>query len=408
MPATASAIRVRVGCLLTAGAFALAACSSAAGAGSTGPSWKPKPSFSGEGYNPPQQQPAQPADPNASPNPSPGSSSPGKKAGDAAVVATRLKSPVGIAILPDNTALVGERTTGRIVRVQPQAGKPVQTVRTIPGIDASGDGGLLDLALSPNYSQDNLIFAYITTRTDNRVVDFTLKGPITPVLTGIPRGAHDNSGRIAFAADGSLLVGTGDAGHPGLAADPKSLAGKILRVTDIGGPAQGNPVRGSRIYASGLADVVGLCTGAKLGNTLIVSSRPDLPADPVYQLAPKASYGWPAGATTSAQPVKSLPTADRDPGGCALLQGIAYLPSRDGQVLLAAPVKVTKGKAGIGSYGTALRKKYGRLRNVVAAPDGALWLTTSNLDGKGKPVPTDDRVIRIVPTGGGGGGASKV
>src|SRR5439155_11934034 len=122
------------------------------------------------------------------------------------------------AMLPDGTALVGERTTGRIVRVQPVAGKPVPTVRQLSGLDTSGDGGLLDLALSPTYSEDGLIYAYVTTATDNRVVDFTLKGPVTPVVTGIPKGRIGNTGRIAFGADGDLYIGTGDAGRPALAA----------------------------------------------------------------------------------------------------------------------------------------------------------------------------------------------
>src|SRR5699024_2045427 len=135
------------------------------------------------------------------------------------VVATHLVAPVGLTLLPDGTALVGERSTGRIVRVQPTPGKPVRTVRTLAGLDTSGDGGLLDLALSPHYAQDSLIFAYITTRTDNRVVVFTLHGPVTPVLTGIPKGTRDNAGRIAFDGAGNLYIGTGDVGRPRLAAD---------------------------------------------------------------------------------------------------------------------------------------------------------------------------------------------
>ena len=114
------------------------------------------------------------------------------------------------------------------MRVQPIAGQPVTTVRTITGLDSSGDGGLLDLALSPAYDEDHLIYAYVTTATDNRVVDFTLTGPVTPVFTGIPKGATGNAGRIAFDVDGSLLIGTGDAGQPALAQDPASLAGKVL------------------------------------------------------------------------------------------------------------------------------------------------------------------------------------
>ena len=104
-------------------------------------------------------------------------------------MATGLTDPLGIAVLPDGTALVGQRN-GAILQVQPIAGQPVATVRTISGLDSSGDGGLLDLALSPAYAQDHLIYAYVTTATDNRVVDFTLTGPVTPVFTGIPKAGH--------------------------------------------------------------------------------------------------------------------------------------------------------------------------------------------------------------------------
>jgi hypothetical protein len=109
-------------------------------------------------------------------------------ADDPNVVAVNLTLPWGLAVLPDGTALVGERTTGRLLIVQPQRA-PAKPVMRIPGVDATGDGGLLGLALSPSYGEDGLVYAYVTTRTDNRVVRFALKGPVTPVLNGIPRGA---------------------------------------------------------------------------------------------------------------------------------------------------------------------------------------------------------------------------
>ena len=116
--------------------------------------------------------------------------------------------------------------------LQPQPGQPVRTIRTLTGIDASGDGGLLDLAVSPSFPEDGLIYAYLTTATDNRVVSFTLTGPLTPVLTGIPKGPTDNTGRLLFDQTGMLYVGTGDAGQPALAESATSLAGKVLTLPD--------------------------------------------------------------------------------------------------------------------------------------------------------------------------------
>jgi glucose/arabinose dehydrogenase len=377
----------------------LAACASGTGAAGT-PNWKPKPSFSGEGFQPGNRQPVQPQ-PRPSTTPGGSPSSGRRQSGDPAVVAKNLTTPTGVAILPDNTALVGERTTGRIVRVQPQPNQPVQTVRTIPHLDTAGDGGLLDLAISPNYAEDNLIFAYITTRKDNRVVDFTLKGPVTTVLSGIPRGSSDNTGRLAFTADGNLFVGTGDAGRPALAANPDSLAGKVLRITDIGKAAGGNPVAGSRVYALGLRRTDGLCGDRDTGRTFQTESLDTRAADPINELVSGADYGWPTVSGAAHQPLATLPDTSRDPGGCAVLAGVLYTTSLDGTALLSAQLQTGRGGTfTLGAFTPTLRNRYGRLRTVVAAADGALWLTTSNRDGHGKPVAADERVIRVVPSGG--------
>jgi glucose/arabinose dehydrogenase len=375
---------------------------------SAAPNWTPKPTFSGEGYDPGGRQPVLPTVPNGpsaptNPHHSGSSTPPRGQHGDPAVVATKLTTPTGIAILPDNTALVGERTTGKIVRVQPRPGQPVQTVRTLTGLSTVGGGGLLDLAISPNYLQDNLIFAYVTTRTDNRVVAFTLTGPVTTVIGDIPRGPSGNAGRIAFDPKGNLLIATGDAGHPALAENPHSLAGKILRVTDIGRPAKGNPVPRSPVYASGFHRSAGLCIDARSGLILQTGPLPGTKADPINQIFAGKSYGWPTRGPADTTPLTTLPTDDRAPGGCAIERGVLFATSLDGQLLLASAIRTVHGTLiALSPYSSSLRHKYGRLLTVVAAADGALWLTTSNRDGHGHPVPADERVLRIVPTSGGG------
>jgi glucose/arabinose dehydrogenase len=379
-----------VGAVLAALAL-LTACGSSGGSGA--PTWKPAPSFNGENVYPGNPQPSQPG-PTGPRRPTTTQPSATNPTQDPNVVATKLAAPTGLVIMPDNTALVGERTTGRIVRVQPQPGQPVETVRTLAGLSTIGGGGLLDLAISPNYTQDNLIFAYLTTPTDNRVVTFTLTGPVTPVLTGIPRGSSDNTGRIVFAPDGSLLVGTGDAGHRSLAADPASLAGKVLRVTDIGAPAKDNPIPGSRVWTSGHRTVNGLCIDGSSEATFETETRAT--ADPVNVLLPGASYGWPRSGLHYTAPEILLPHISRGPGGCAVLDGRLFVTSRDGEALLSATIG---SGARIGNFSTSLHGRYGRLLTVVAARDGALWLTTSNRDGHGKPVAADERVLRIIPSG---------
>jgi glucose/arabinose dehydrogenase len=387
--------------LAMAAVLLLAGCGAAAKADD--PTWVPAPTFNGEGGLPPDVS-GQPADPNGTPQPSPsGPSGRPSSTVDPFVVATKLTAPVGLTVLPDDTALVGERTTGRIVRVQPVAGKPVKTVRTLSGLSTSGDGGLLDLALSPNYAQDSLIFAYVSTPVDNRVVTFTLTGPATPVLTGIPRGTTGNTGRIVFGSDGLLYVGTGDAGQPGLAADPKSLAGKVLRVTDIGKPGPGNPAPASPVFTSGHRVVDGLCLMPDANRLIEVEAHGSAGADEVNILTGGDSYGWPTASQSDENPTATLAETQRGPGGCAVLGDQLYVTSRDGKSLLASGLSVKSGVVTTTRFSAALQNKYGRLLTVVADPANAvLWLTTSNRDGHGKPVAADERVIRIPPPSGGG------
>ncbi|MCL2782223.1 MAG: PQQ-dependent sugar dehydrogenase [Actinomycetia bacterium] len=390
----------------------LAACGAGANAA---PSWSPQPQFTAvmppvvpelpplptqPGGSTPSPQPSAPGGPStpstgapSSPSPSGGSTT---TAADPAVVATRLSAPTGVAVLPDGTALVGERDTGRIVRVQPRPGQPVRVLRTLPGLDASGDGGLLDLALSPTYVEDGLVYAYVTTPTDNRVIDFTLTGPTTPVLTGIPKGPTGNTGRIAFDDAGDLYIGTGDAGAAADPENPASLAGKVLRVSQIGRPATGNP-GGSAVYANGARAVDGLCADAGGIAMFLAQAHPPAAADQIDLVRAGADFG------TAVPPLATMPDGASGIGGCAVVGSTLYVTSRDGTSLLAATITAGVGAANpsIGKFTAILTKKYGRLLTVVAAPDGALWLTTCNRDGHGKPIADDERVLRIVPAAGG-------
>jgi len=393
-------------------ALLLAACGSGGGAGN--PDWKPQPSFSGEAHLP-KIEPALPtpagpgqgsqapppvsSSPRQSPSPSPSEES------DPQVVAKKVNAPTGITVMPDHSALVAERATGRVLRVQPKADQPVETVRTLIGSQIN------DLTLSPNYAEDNLIYAYVTTKTDNRVVTFTLKGAVTPVLVGIPKGATNNAGRIAFDSIGELYVATGDAGAAADATDPKSLAGKVLRVTDIGDPVPSNPTTGSAVFASGLHAPAGICTNV-----------PDLtdPNKPVPEptgkepvLEVEAGKGgvvlvnqvragkWLQQAPDDA--LATLPAGFTYPGGCAIFDEALYVTSLDGQQLLRAELTISGSQLTVGKWEPIFKdKRYGRLLTVTAGTDGSLWLATSNKDGKGKPVADDERIIRIMASGGGG------
>jgi glucose/arabinose dehydrogenase len=358
------------------------------------PTWVPKPEGPPPGDLPAPERTSQRPPPPVPPG-RPGEPGAGT-ADDPNVVATGLTLPWGLAVLPDGTALVGERRTGRILLVQPRRA-PAREVMRVPGLDAAGDGGLLGLALSPRYRDDKLVFAYVTTRTDNRVVRFELRGPQTPVLTGIPRGRTGNGGRIQFGPDGLLYVGTGDAGRPALAPDRRNLAGKVLRVTAFGRPAPDNPDPASPVYSVGHRDVAGLCLGSA-GQVYVTEAGAG--SDEVNRVEAGRDYGWPATRPPragAAAPVRTLPAATAGVGGCAVIERGLFVAALRGQRMWALPLDSA---GGAGPASAHLAGAYGRLRTVVAGPDGALWLTTSNKDGLGRPTPQDDRVIRILPPAG--------
>lgn len=120
------------------------------------------------------------------------------------VIATGLQAPWGLAFLPDGRALADERDSGRLVSIDTSG--TVSQVQRLPA-DGTGEGGLLGIALSPNYASGGLVYAYYSTARDNRVVRFRLGEPPQPILTGIPVSSIHNGGRIAFGLDGMLYSG---------------------------------------------------------------------------------------------------------------------------------------------------------------------------------------------------------
>lgn len=299
---------------------------------------------------------------------------------DPAVVATCL-DPVGaIAVLPDGaSALVAERATGRVLRVERDVEPEV--VATVP-VDPSGGGGLTGLVLSPSYTEDRLVYAYASTPTDNRVVLLAAGEAPKPVLTGIPRGATRNGGALGVDVDGSLLVATGDAGLP---ADPASLAGKLLRIDTRGRPAEGNPDPASPVLSSGLTAPGGVCVNP-VTQAAWVTDR-TATADVLHLVVPGAlpapAWRWP----------------DRPGvGGCASVGDAVAVPLAGPEALF---VLRTDPNALVTATETLLQDAYGRLAAATLAPDGLIWVGTVNKDG-GIPVASDDRAVRIPLAGGGG------
>ena len=323
-------------------------------------------------------------------------------------VARSLTSPWGLAFLPDGSALVSERDTGLVRRIAGRSnGSPARsltkasTVGTVQGVRAGGEGGLLGIAVppTPRGTQPEVIFAYLTTARDNRVVriawDGRSLGRQTPIVTGIPKNTYHNGGRI-LVDDDVLYIATGDAGIPELAQDRTSLAGKVLRVDFDGAPAAGNPIDGSPIFTLGHRNVQGLALddAGRLWATEFGTSK----ADELNLLRPGRNYGWPVVEGRSSMrgftnpKVTWSPTSTASPSGLAIQDGAAYVASLRGEVLWRVPLKGTRaGKPRAVDLG-----EQSRLRTVVAAPDGRLWLTTSNTDGRGDPGSRDDRMLSLI------------
>ncbi|MDI2129351.1 PQQ-dependent sugar dehydrogenase [Yinghuangia seranimata] len=315
-------------------------------------------------------------------------------------VATGLDTPWGVAVLPDGDALVASRDTGTVSRIRPGTPGAVR-VGNVPGVVHNGEGGLLGLALSPDFARDGLVYAYYTTAHDNRIARMrytgdTLGAPEV-LLSGIPAGSVHNGGRIAFGPDGMLYAGTGESGDKPLAQDPGSLGGKILRLTPDGAPAPGNPFPGSPVYSLGHRNVQGLAWDS--GGRLWASEFGQNTWDELNLITPGANYGWPiveghAGDPRFVDPLAQWPVAEASPSGIAIVDDVIYVASLRGTRLWQVPIRGTT----LGPATAYLQNAYGRLRTVLPAPGGGLWLTTSNTDGRGTPKPGDDRILHLKTT----------
>ena len=306
-------------------------------------------------------------------------------------IATGLEVPWGLAFLPDGSALVGERDSADILRIPAGGGDP-RRVRQLDGVSAEGEGGLLGIAVDPDYEQNKYVYAYFTAASDNRIVRFTLAGG-TPevILDGIDKAGIHNGGRIAFGPDGFLYVGTGDAGDGSASQDRGDVNGKILRITRDGRPAPGNPDANSPVWSLGHRNVQGLAWDSR--GTMYGIEFGQNTWDEVNVIEPGRNYGWPevegrAGDDRYTDPLVQWSTDEASPSGAAVAGDTLYVAGLRGARLWTVPL-------GGGEPRAEFTDEYGRLRTVATAPDGALWLTTSNHDGRGDPRAGDDRVLRF-------------
>lgn len=330
--------------------------------------------------------------------------------GDAQVIATGLDVPWGIGFLPDGSALVTERS-GRIVQVGPGTAAggqlEVSQVQTVAGVNPAGEGGLLGIAVSPDYRTDETVFIYYTTAGDNRIARLTPGGEPEPILTGIPAARNHNGGRLAFGPDGYLYATTGDAGQSSRSQDRDALAGKILRMTVDGEPAPDNPF-GTHVWAYGLRNPQGLAWDS--GQRLWATEFGQDEWDEINMIEPGNNYGWPRvegaanGNDAFVDPAVQWRPSDASCSGTAVVGATLVAACLQGQRLWR--MELTDSGAVLGAAEPLLEQEYGRLRTAAVAPDGSLWISTSNRDGRlpDEPHPDDDRLVRLGVTGADGAG----
>src|SRR5215208_4870918 len=325
---------------------------------------------------------------------------------EVSTLATNLEVPWSFAFLPGGDALVTERDSGRLLRVSRSG--DVQEIQTLPE-SGSGEGGLLGVAVSPDYREDSYIYAYYTTNVDNRVVRFRMGESPEPILTGIPVNTYHDGGRIKFGPDGMLYVSTGDAGDSSNSQNRTSLGGKILRIESDGTVPSDNPFPGNPVYSYGHRNVEGLAWDAE--GQLYASEFGQNMWDEVNRIEAGANYGWREIEGKGGEdegyvdPITVWPTSEASPSGAEIMVDGA-VPQWEGDLFVTALRGERLWHLELNDKGEIIgRQKLldgeaGRIRDVAQAPDGSLWVSTSNHDTYGSPVSEqDDRIFRLAPVG---------
>lgn len=335
-----------------------------------------------------------------------------------------LKIPWSLVFLPGDRALVSERAGSiRLIRNGKLQQKPYVTLP----VHHAGEGGLMGLAVHPDFARQPFIYAMYTFRKqdgtlDNRVVRLRDSGDTATIdkviLAGIPGARLHDGGRIGFGPDGMLYITTGENFEADMAQDLSSLGGKILRITPDGAIPADNPFQGSPIWSYGHRNPQGLAWQPGTGKLFASEHGPSgeyarFAHDEINVIVKGGNYGWPKiiGAGDDKAYIDPLVVWKQTtpPSGMTFYRGaamghlrgdlfVATLKSRtliriklDGERVTAAERWFTNENG---------ESRYGRLRDVVEGPDGMLYLLTNNTDGRGKPAPGDDRIYRILPKDG--------
>lgn len=323
-------------------------------------------------------------------------------------IAQGLDTPWAIAFLPTGGMLVTERP-GKVRFIDANNTLQAEPVAELAKVKEIGEGGLLGIALDPDFATSNFVYLYYTydgagSNTRNRVVRMTFTNNTLKdekvLLDTIPGSSNHNGGRIIFGPDGYLYIGTGDAEEPSQAQNTKTLGGKILRITKDGKAAPGNPFN-NPVYSYGHRNVQGLAfdSQGRLWATEHGRSGAASGLDEVNLIMAGKNYGWPeiegdetrSGMVTSV--LNSGATTTWAPAGTVIIGDRIYFGGLRGTSIYTATINGNT----LSDFSAKVNGEYGRIREVTAGPDGLLYFSTSNRDGRGRPSATDDRILRVDP-----------
>jgi aldose sugar dehydrogenase len=328
------------------------------------------------------------------------------------VVASGLATPWSLAFAPDGRLFVAERS-GRI-RVIEQGQllpRPWAILPALDGLAKNHETGLMGLALHPRFASQRYVYAcysYVAGDTiRNRVVRLPERdrsgGEAVILLDGIPGAAYHDGCRLKFGPDDKLYITTGDAQADTLAQDRRSLAGKILRLNPDGSIPPDNPFPGSPVWSLGHRNAQGLAWEPGT-NRLFATEHGTGGIDELNLITAGGNYGWPVARGQAADPryIDPVLVFVAAPAGATVLApsrypsipaGLLAVTSLSGQRLLL----LQPGPRTVQVVTDSALTGYGRLRDVIQGPDGFLYVSTSNRDGRGQPQPEDDRILRLLP-----------